>query len=210
MKRMETSRRPRHDDVRNVTDKRPEPVFQVKDEVASTHSAPRINALQTAEQQLIGALLRQPALFHHTLDDGKLIHDAVRPEDFVTQTSRRLYEQVYTRLSRKDHLSLRALVADLGSDHEQDLVDLATGTEADMERLCAGSEERLVVAFRGAAETIRGYHRDQDYSRIRGRLIDTPVGHDDPADGRERLLREMVQNRRENRHPARIGRKPSS
>ena len=225
LKQKGTGQHPRRVDGEQVTDNRQEPICQGKDEVASTDSAPRINALRRAEQQLIGALLRQPALFHQTLDDGRTLRDAVKPRDFVTHERKQLYEQVYSRLSRDDGLSLRALVADLGSAHEQDLVDLATGAEAEMEKLCASDEERLVVALRGAAETIRGYHQDQDYARMRGQLlsdqgsdqgselpgdrVDTAAGNVHGADGRDGLLREMVQQRRANRRPSSIGRSRS-
>jgi DNA primase len=81
-------------------------------DVAHGVSDAMLSALARAERQVIGCLLRQGALFHHTLRDGRTLIDALTPDDLVTVAGRQVYAHLSARLAAGEAPTLGSLLAD--------------------------------------------------------------------------------------------------
>ncbi len=137
-------------------------------DVASPVTRSRLKAIQAAERQLVGCLIRDNELFHYTLQDGYPLDEAVAPGDLVTPIGRQLYERIYEQLSGGQNVSLTSLLGDLAAetpDAEQarHLTDLATEADADVDRAVRGDAERMEELVATAAQAIRAYHRQQQH-----------------------------------------------
>src|SRR5690606_8875081 len=111
-------------------------------DVATTTSGHRIRALHVAERQLIGALLRHPAVFHETLMDGRTLDEALVASDMATAAGALLYQRVHDRYADGGAMTLAQMLADLASENQPSLVQYATTAEAEVEQLDGGVEER--------------------------------------------------------------------
>ena len=158
-----------------------------------------MTGLRSAERDLIGALLRQPALSRHELFDGQTLPELVTPAELVNDDARRLYKHVHARLHDEGRLSLNELLVDLAYQDDGALADLATGMEAEVDQRCQGNEESLLLVFRGAVERILGHHSDRQYERTRAAASSAA-----DVDGQQLL--QVVEHRRANYRPSSIGR----
>ncbi|MEE9212649.1 MAG: hypothetical protein V3U29_08355, partial [Phycisphaeraceae bacterium] len=163
-----------------------------KSDVVGTDAPHRISRFQHAERELIGSLLHQPRLFHHTLSDGRTVAEAVVPAQMVTDAGRRLYQSVYTRLSEGTELTLSGLLSDLAEHGETALAELATLAEAEVEQHSQSNEERVKAKLAAAAELILRYHRDQQHQKTKAALAEQ-VMHAVSSDGADHAQAEQLQ-----------------
>jgi DNA primase len=166
--------------------------------VASGPIGHRMSALQLAEKELIGCLLRQPGLFHHSLSDGRTLDEALTPSELASEPGRRLYQMLYDRLAQNQPVTIAQLLGDLAAEGQDDLASLATGAESHVEQACGDDSERLAVLFVSAVNALVGYHRQQEYERQRAAVTGAP--HDDAV--LEQMLRRVQQHHKE--HPSAI------
>ena len=166
----------------------------------------RLKAVALAERQLMGGLMMENALFHHTLADGRDLDEAMMPGEFVTPAHRRLYERIHHRLSEGQPVALSGLLTDLAFNDEQDLARIATQCDADIERATLGKPDRAAGVVSSAAEAIAAYHRDREYQENRARLARADEQESQPPTDRAALLRQLVEHRKANPSPVRIAR----
>jgi len=176
-------------------------------DASSATAAANINKkLATAERQLIGALLRDPAVFGQTLADGARLGDAVTPSDLTAPDAIRLYDRLYPRLKRGEAPSLTELLVELAAEGEPALAELATQVEIDVDRRTHGSDENLRALACDVAQTILAAHREQDYRQQRDALVEAAViggaGQMVDADA----LRRIAQHNTDNPSPVRFPR----
>lgn len=163
--------------------------------------APRIAALKEAERQLIGALLRKPALFNHLLPEpeGQKLCEAVKPEHLVTGKARQLYEVLYPHMQDGNDIVLNELARELSAQDHDGLVDLVTGIDAEMEKRCGEEEDALVGYLCGAAAKICGFHKELAYD-------ETKQNEETSREGKEARLLSIVAQRKSGDYPGSIGR----
>jgi len=178
--------------------------------VALTDRAHKIRALGLAERYVIGCLLRRPALFHLPLSQGTTLDTALTPKEFITPVAKRLYQRVYDRLSGDDSLTLGGVLADLAFHEEHDLVRLATDAEIEAETRSGDDEERLSAILTESAESILGYHREQQYLLKRRAAFQGGSDQDPQVMDQAQLMRELVEHRRQNPSAVRIARLEAS
>jgi len=99
--------------------------------------------LRTAERQLIGCLLVDCELFHLSLPDGRMLDEALLPEDIKDYRLGRLYAVVYERLAQGHALSIASLLGELAARGLLELSDLATEIEAEIEEIAQGNSDVL-------------------------------------------------------------------
>jgi hypothetical protein len=112
-------------------------------------------------------LLRQPGLFHYTLTDGRTLDESLTPAELLTDPGRRLYGLVYQLLSDDGDASLPAVLAELAQQGVQELANLATEAELDIERRSAGHDAWLAETLAKAAEAILTHRAMGDYVQAR-------------------------------------------
>jgi DNA primase len=140
----------------------------------------KIKALHTAEEQLIGCLLRQPELFQTPLADGRTLDEAVTPADFIRPEAARLYSLITTRLMDKQEVTLATLLADLAQDNEMELGRLATQAE-DMAGSQASPEDPQPLKSMAwdAANALLTHQRAAEYSEPRAAVAVQAAGEDE-------------------------------
>jgi hypothetical protein len=144
----------------------------------------------------MGCLLRQPDLFHTTLSDGRMLDEAITPCDFVTAQGRELFQWVYDLLAEGQELSLRRLLADFAQEGLDQLADLATQIESDMDAMMQSGPCDLRAKAVAAADYIRQHHRSSEYQSSRPAVLNGEVP--------ETELRKWVEFNRANPSPTKI------
>ncbi|MCE9590779.1 MAG: toprim domain-containing protein [Planctomycetes bacterium] len=159
-------------------------------DVAGSPSASKIKALQVAERNLIGCLIRHPELFHLTLSDGRALDEAVAAGDLVTPGVARLYERLHAYLSEGTQIQMALMLADLASDGETELSSLLIGAEAAVDAATLGDVERASRLLRAEADAILAYMRDSEYRQARAALNGNEANQTDREGQAQRLLNE--------------------
>jgi DNA primase len=183
----------------------PEYEEYVPNEVASADSRRRLKALELAERQVIGCLVRDNQRFGQALCDGRTFDEAVSTADFVTTENRGLFQRVSDRLNEGDAITLAGLLGDLASEGEQGLSDILTQADADVDAATAGQSDQVGPVLGLAAQALLDHHREAQYREHKQSLAS---GGDDDAGGLDsaQLLRRMIEHRRDNPSPVRIAR----
>ncbi len=177
----------------------------VGDEVAPAESRRRLKAIELAERQLIGCLIRDNGRFGQVLADGRTFDQAVSPADLMTSDNRRLYQRVYDRLSRGESVVLNSLLGGLAADGEQGLSDIATQADADVDAATGGREDQLGQLLMLASQALLSHRREAQYQQTRQALASSTDTDPDTSD-QAQLLRQMIEHRRDNPSPVRIAR----
>jgi DNA primase len=175
-------------------------------DVASTQHPPKIKALARAERQVIGCLLREPALFHQVISDGRTLDEAITPAEFFTPLGRRLYGELYQRLGDGAGVTMSGVLADLASQDETDLAGLATTAEAEVDAAAGGDVERTRQMLIAAGDAIRSYHEELEHGQARRSFEDKATSHGDGSPQDDQLLRRLTEHRRAHPSPIRIAR----
>lgn len=174
-------------------------------DIAGSIPAPRLRALRSAERQIIGCLIRQNELFHHTLADGRTFDEAITPGDVVDRQNRRLFSLVHDCLAEGRSLSLAQLLGELAEAGEEPLTRLLTDADAEVDKAVGAASEGLAEVLNAAADALLAYHHEAQYERTRAALgADDTHGQSSPDQAR--LLRELIEHRRANPSPVRIAR----
>ena len=173
----------------------------VQPQPALTGSAPKVRsrALKLAERQLLGCLLHRPDLFGITLDDGHAFEEAIIPGDMTTDAANALYHVVYERIAAGDTLRLSSLLMELMEQGRQDLANLLTQADADIEKLNMTEPEQLEAVFRKAAEKLLEMRQIDEKLQTRDMALNA-----DSAELQEHLLRQIQEQHRANPSPIRI------
>ncbi|MFG0250623.1 MAG: DNA primase [Phycisphaeraceae bacterium JB051] len=173
----------------------------VQPQPASAGSVPKVRsrALKLAERQLLGCLLHRPDLFGITLDDGHAFEEAIIPGDMTTDAANALYHVVYERITAGDALRLSSLLMELMEQGRQDLANLLTQADADIEKLGFTEPEQLEAVFRKAAEKLLEMRQIDEKLQTRDMALNA-----DSAELQEHLLRQIQEQHRANPSPVRI------
>ena len=142
-------------------------------------SAPAVvptKAIELAERQVLGALLRDNSLFHHRLADGQGFDEALVPGDFVVTTHRRLFKLIHDALADGRPVTLVSLLGDLAANEEQYLANTLTQAEIDVERASLGKQEKLCELFGLAVDRLLAAQADQNYRQERERMMEKLAG----------------------------------
>ncbi len=177
-------------------------------EVASADSRRRLKALELAERQVIGCLIRDNQRFGQALSDGRTFDEAVSAADFVSPENRRLFERLFDRLAAGEAVTLAGLLGDLAVNGEQDLSDILTQTDADVDAATGGRFDQVGQAFALAAQALLDHHREAQYRQHKQTLAAGGDAEGVDPDGLDsaQLLRRMIEHRRDNPSPVRIAR----
>lgn len=168
--------------------------------VADGEPRHRLKAIELAERQLIGSLVRCNELFHRVLPDGRTLDEALSPAEMVTPAGARLYQRVYERLGKGEGLTLVDLLGDLAQEQEPGLLsDLATQADADVDQAAGDDPQQIEALLVTAAEAILSHHQEQAYHQTRRALRE-------PGADQALLMRRLIEHRRENPSPIRIAR----
>ena len=186
-----------------------EPEEYVPEAVASADSRRRLKALELAERQILGCLIRDNQRFGQTLSDGRTFDEALTSADFITPDHRRLFERIFDRLSAGESVTLSSVLGDLASQGEQGLSDILTQADADVDAATGDKFEEVGPVLGLAAAALLDYQREAEYRRHKQSLAAGAAGEEnaDP-DGLDstQLLRRMIEHRRDNPSPVRIAR----
>lgn len=186
-----------------------EPEEYVPETVASADSRRRLKALELAERQILGCLIRDNQRFGQVLSDGRVFDEALTSADFITPDHRRLFERVLDRLSAGEAVTLGGVLGDLASEGEQGLSDILTQADADVDAAAGDKMEEVATVFGLAAQALLDHQREAEYRRHKQSLAagGEVDGNADP-DGLDnaQLLRRMIEHRRDNPSPVRIAR----
>ena len=165
----------------------------------------KMTSLHQAERQLIGSILRQPQLAQHKFADGRTLEQTISPMQMVTDHGRRLYEWIERQLSSDGQLSLANLLSELASQNEQELADLATLAETEIDQRLRIQNDRVEMFLVDAAESLLRHHREQAYQQKRTTLLD----HAEKSQNQEktqRLQQQIGEHLKQNPSPIRIAR----
>ncbi len=179
-----------------------------QNEVAWPDRAHKIRALQLAEQQIIGCLLRRPALFHQTLSNGMALDEALTPGEMITPEAKQLYAFLYQQLSGNPTVTLAQLLAELASEAQHGLAGIATHAEAQADALCGEDEDSLTQMLVTSVQSLLEYHQEHQYQQKRQAVFGLGGQAQQQADetDTDTLLRELSEHRRNSPSPARIAR----
>ncbi len=175
-------------------------------DVARVDAGNRMKALQLAEVQLIGALLRFPIVFHATLSDGRTLDEAISASDLASSAAALLYQRIYDRLADGEPLTLVKLLGDLAAENEQRLIHLATQAEAQVEQLDGGDESRAREVAQQAAECILRQRNEQSYQQARQAFASLKDRANPTPDEEYQKIRELTERARAIQSPLRIKR----
>ena len=168
-------------------------------EGAASATPAKRKALERAERQVIGALLRDPELFHRPLADGLALDEALTPAELVTPDPGRAYQRLYDRLAEDRPVSLAGFCRELAEAGEEELARLATAAEGEIERLAGDDRDRLAAILREAVACLRRHHRERAYDEQRREVLS---GEGDPE-----RLRDLQSHLRANPSKTRIMRR---
>jgi hypothetical protein len=178
-------------------------------DVAQQKNVHKMTSLQQAERQLIGSILHQPQLVQHRLADGRTLGQAISPMQMVTDHGRRLYEWIDRQLSSDGQLTLASLLSELASQDEQELAELATLAETEIDQRISGYNDRVEMFLVDAAESLLRHHREQAYQQTRTALLEHAAKSEN-QDETQRLQKQIGEHLRANPSPIRIARVRSS
>ena len=172
----------------------------------------RILTLELAERQLIGCLLENNRLFHHTLPDGRTLNQAITPAELISTPASSLYRMIHESLTQGKQVSLSSLLAELAERADQKLIELTTKAQVEVDAALDGHESHLEALLANTVQTILDHHRQQEYRQTREALATLPRGDDQSSTGADEdvLLRKIAEQTRAQASPARIARVGSS
>ena len=133
-----------------------------------------MKAVDLAERQVIGALLRDNALFHRTLPDGRGFDEVLVPEDFSVPAHRRLFGLIHAALAEDKTLTLAAMLGDIASSQPPQVLHrwstALTQADVEVEQGSLGKPDKLCELFDLAVVRLLAAQSDQDYRRKRANL----------------------------------------
>ncbi len=161
-------------------------------------------ALVIAQRHLLGCLIHQPQLFHGELAGGHAFEESIIPGDLCTDAGNQLYQVIYDLLAAGQTPTLTGVLGELASADRQDLANLLTEAEAEVDRLAGEDIEKTKVLFLAAAKALLGQRAEQDYQQARSMaLTPQPV----VSSQQDQLLKQLMEHHRANPSPIRIARK---
>lgn len=163
-----------------------------ENDVARTISGRRLRALELAERHVIGSLLRDPGLFDRSLADGRAFDEAVTAAVFVSPAAAVLFGRLCDRLVEEGQVTLGRMIADLAEADRQDLCNLLTLADSEVENVPPVKVEEM---WRDSCAALLQYHAE--------RALEAARRSTDP----DAMLRQRIEHNRLNRgkrHIARI------
>jgi len=158
-----------------------------------------------AELQLIGGLLIQPDLLDHALFDGRTLTEALSASTSLSANAKRLYNMIKDRASNGQPMTLAVLLAELTSSQEQELCNLVTAAEVEVDRLTEGDDQLLVQVVSAAARAIVELDLERDHRQACAEmaLVDSSDG---PVQGNDQLWQRICDHQKNNPSVTRIAR----
>ncbi len=156
-------------------------------------------AVELAERQIIGCLLRENELFHSELPGGGHFDELVLPGDFMSPVNREIYEQVYSHLGSGETISLGELLSDYSEDGRSVMSELLTQLDFELDRTTGGEASRISELFEAAVLSVIHYGGEQEYRRRKASLMNGSVSSSNDLDA-------LLEHRRMNPSPVRIAR----
>jgi hypothetical protein len=138
-------------------------------------------------------------LFGLTLDNGRAFEEAIIPGDMTSDAANALYHVVYERIAAGEHPRLSSLLMELMESGRQDLANLLTQADADIEKLGLTDIEQVEAVFRQAAIKLLDLRVIDEKRQTRDMALNT-----DSAELQENLLRQIEEHHRSNPSPVRI------
>ncbi|MFP4144439.1 MAG: DNA primase [Phycisphaeraceae bacterium] len=165
----------------------------------------RQRAVEKAERQILGCLLRRGDLFVKPLSDGRALDESLPPEQVTGGAHAPLYRRVYERLCEQETYPLAELLGELAAESDTAAAALATEVEAEVERASEDDAEKLEELFVAAAEAVLNYHREQAYRESRTDMLGRARQEDD-IESSARVLERVREQMRDRPSAARIPR----
>ncbi len=148
-------------------------------DVADRPSEARIVALEAAEKNLIGCLLREPGRFHQILNDGRSLDETITPDLFRTDKGRRVFQALRELLEQDEQLTIGGFLAELAAQEALDLTALVVDAYQQVEDATAGESERIEPMLVAAAEAVLNHEREAEYQSVkRERVVASPEQQD--------------------------------
>ncbi|MBL4701982.1 MAG: DNA primase [Phycisphaeraceae bacterium] len=165
----------------------------------------RSRALNLAERQILGCLLHEPGLFRIKLDDGHAFEEIIIPGDMTSDAANALYHVVYERVAAGEKPRLSSLLMELMESGRQDLANLLTQADADIEKLNIVEPQEMENVFRQAARALLQLRLDSDYRQARDLALgQSDISEQGDSQQQEHLLRQLMEHHRDNPSPVRI------
>lgn len=155
--------------------------------------AARLKALQQAERQVVACLVQHPELFHQTYIQGRLLDEALTPEDMVTPLGRSLYRRVYEHLVHGRSVSLTDLLAELAEEGETDLAAALTSAILELDQQAGQDRQRAETILRGAVGAVLAYRRQEAYHQSR-QAVEEALQDRNGSQALSERLRQLTQN----------------
>ncbi len=145
-----------------------------QNDVAPAVSGRKLRALELAERQIIGALLREPRLFDRPLADGRPFDETVTAQVFVSRAGAALFQVVVDQLAEGQDVSVCRISRDLAEMDRQDLCDLLTGADAEVEQIVADHQpQQLERLWQSACAALLDHHAEMQLRRQRQAMRDS-------------------------------------
>lgn len=174
--------------------------------IASADSVHKIKAVEVAELQLIGGLLIQPNLLDHALFDGRTLAEAVSASTLLSANAKRLYDMIKDRAFNGQPMTLAVLLAELASSEEQELCNLVTAAEIEVDRLTDGDDQLLVQIVSAAARAIVELDLERDHRQACAEEIGLVDFSDGPVQGNDQLWQRICDHQKNHPSVTRIAR----
>jgi len=139
------------------------------------------------------------------LIDGRPFDEAVTVSDFNAPVNRRLFERVYARLADGKPLTLAGMLGDLASTGEQDLANLLTQADAEVEARSGGNDNLEHELLTAAVKALHAHQSESKYRQNKQALSSEGQTGSEESDA-ALLIKKMIEHRRDNPSPVRIAR----
>lgn len=174
---------------------------------SSAGSRSKVGSWRRAQRQLIGCLVQDNSLFETSLPDGVGLDEALPPDALMDEPERDLYQRIVRQFEALRAVSLASLLSELAEAERQDLADLATRAEAEVEAIVGAQQDgqsnlrkRLIC---DAAEALRDA---ANQTQGRAELKSVLAGETD-ATSKAQALREALERRVLKARPGAVARR---
>lgn len=171
--------------------------------VADDSMRATLRAVQLAERQLVGCLLRDNALFETTLPDGTDFCEAVLAGELSAE-HRLVYQMLHDRLAEGRAVSLAGLLGDLAEARLEAERAVVIRADGELDAVLRDRADGLPEVFESAATAITRHRAEREYAASR-QAVTAPQPEGGAMDMAARA-QQLLEQRRAQGSPGRIAR----